>query len=288
MDISRVRYFHVFTEVGSLVKASAILNISQPALSKSLRVLESEIGLKLLESDGRGLRLTSDGHKFRKQTAPLLTQWLELPARLKGEIKSATSRYGSFEVFTTYFLGVMMKHVKLESLEVHEYGPGQLEAAVADERVDIGVTYLPIPKAGVEFLEVTKIRMGVFGASQHAGHLFEKIPFVIPLHPAEGTPSKVMGLDGWPDHKFHRTVNFRVTMMESALELARHGHAVVYLPEFVARLHNENVIASCKLHEIPSPISKKESLQSVFLVRRPQGDETKLEKQIARCLRSLA
>lgn len=287
MDISRVRYFHVFAEVGSLVKAAVILNVSQPALSKSLRVLEGEVGFKLLEADGRGLRLTAEGRAFQKQTAPLLAQWLEVPERLKGDLRPQASRYASFEVFTTYFLGVMMKHVKLESLEVHEFGPGRLEAAVANQQVDVGVTYLPIPKTGVDFVEATKIRMGIFGTAKFKGMPLEKLPFVIPLLPSDGTPSKVLGLDGWPDHKYQRQVNFRVTMMESALELSRHGHCVVYLPEFVARLHNESTIPSCRLIEFDSPIPKKDSLQSVYLVRRPQESETKLERQLARALRSL-
>jgi len=72
MNIDRVRYFSVFAETGSLVSASEILRISQPALSKALKVLESEVNLKLVESDGRGLRLTESGKRFRDQTNPLL------------------------------------------------------------------------------------------------------------------------------------------------------------------------------------------------------------------------
>ncbi len=66
MDIDRVRYFNVFAETGSLVKASEILHISQPALSKALRLLAVEVGAKLLESDGRGrshLKYTTHSHE---------------------------------------------------------------------------------------------------------------------------------------------------------------------------------------------------------------------------------
>jgi DNA-binding transcriptional LysR family regulator len=207
---------------------------------------------------------------------------------MKGEASNVPTRFGSFEVFTTYFLGPLMKFVDLEKLEVHELGPGHLEQAIADQRVDIGITYLPIPKAGVDFVEVTKIKMGVFGlASKFKSQNFSEIPFVIPLSPHEGTPSKVIGLDGWPYHKFQRENKFRVSMMESAMELCRKGHAVAYLPEFIVELHNANVKAECKLTEFESPVPKKDRSQGVFLVRHQRSSESSLERQIAKCLRSL-
>jgi DNA-binding transcriptional LysR family regulator len=288
MDIDRVRYFHVFAETGSLVRASEVLHISQPALSKALRLLETEVGLELIEPDGRGLKLTDAGRNFQKETAVLLRQWLDLPKKLQDAETWTPTRIGSFEVFTTYFLGHLVKFVELDSLEIHEFGPGRLEQAITAEQVDIGITYLPVPRAGVEFTEVTKIKMGVFGrAGEFKSQEFSALPFVTPLLPAGGTPSKVMGLDGWPDHRFERKVKYRVTAMESAMELCRKGHCVAYLPEFVVHLHNENAKPECRLLEIKSPLPQKDRLQSVFLVSRKGSQETTLHRQIAKCLRSL-
>ena len=75
MDIYKLRYFHIFSQTGSLVKAAQILNISQPALSKSLQSLQSEVGRKLIEPDGRGLKLTADGEQFQKSIAEILNTW---------------------------------------------------------------------------------------------------------------------------------------------------------------------------------------------------------------------
>jgi DNA-binding transcriptional LysR family regulator len=288
MDIDRVRYFHVFAETGSLVKASEILHISQPALSKALRLLESEVRLELLQPDGRGLKLTDAGKNFQKETAQLLRQWMDLPRKLQDAETWTPTKIGSFEVFTTYFLGHLVKYVELDSLEVHEFSPGRLEKAVAEGLIDIGITYIPVPCPGVEFTEVTKIKMGVFSrADIYKSVDFAELPFVIPILPEEGTPSKVMGLDGWPDHRFERKVKYRVTMMESAMELCRKGHSAAYLPEFVAHLHNENVKAEYRLHEMKSPLPQKERLQSVFLVHRKGSQESGLHRQLAKCLRSL-
>jgi DNA-binding transcriptional LysR family regulator len=288
MDIDRVRYFHVFAETGSLVRASEVLHISQPALSKALRLLAKEVGLELIEPDGRGLKLTEAGKNFQRETAALLRQWMDLPKKLQMAETWTPTRIGSFEVFTTYFLGHLVEYVELDSLEIHEFGPGRLEQAITDDRVDIGITYVPVPKSGVDFTEVTKIKMGLFSRGEVFRNTdFADLPFVTPLLPAGGTPSKVMGLDGWPDHKFERKVKYRVTVMESAMELCRKGLCVAYLPEFVVHLHNEHVKAEYRLLEIKSPIPQKERLQSVFLVDRKGSQETTLHRQIAKCLRSL-
>lgn len=288
MDIDRVRYFTTFAETGSLVKASEILHISQPALSKALKTLESEVGLTLLEADGRGLKLTEGGKRFLNEARPLLQEWMSISKKIRDQQTWKPSRIGSFEVFTTHFLGHLLKYVDLENLELHELGPGKMEQAVADGRIDLAITYNPVPKSGVDFTEITKIKMGVFGIDSYKSKKFADLPFVIPLQPAEGTPSKVMGLDGWPDHLFERTVKYRVSMMESAFELCREGVAVAYLPEFVVHLHNKRVQPEFRLRELKHPLNEKEGKQSIYLIRRHGSSESSIERQIAKSLRSLS
>jgi len=287
MDIDRVRYFHVFAETGSLVKASEVLHISQPALSKALKLLEHEVGVLLIEPDGRGLKLTSNGLKFKQETQLLLQQWMQVPQKLARGQTVEPTRIGSFEVFTTYFLSRLTQFVEMDALELHEYAPGHLEKAIANKSVDIGITYVPIPTANIEFTEVTKIKMGVFGLKKFKNHPLNDLPFAVPLSPIEGTPSKVIGLDGWPDHKYQRNIKYRVTMMESAMELCRLGLAVAYLPTFVAELHNKNSLVDFKLIEHEVPVPQKDRLQSVFLMQDKQNSESALFKKIARALRSL-
>jgi DNA-binding transcriptional LysR family regulator len=287
MDIGRVRYFNVFAETGSLVKASEVLHISQPALSKALRLLETEVGMKLLEADGRGLKLTDAGTRFRNETRPLLSEWLNISKKVRDQESWKPSRLASFEVFTTYFLGHLLKYVEVANLEIHEFGPGRMEQAVAEERADLAITYVPVPRAGVEFIEVNKVRMGVFGREIFKATKFADLPFVVPILPVEGMPSKVIGLDGWPDHLIERKIKYRVAMMESALELCREGHAVAYLPEFVAHLHNKRMLSEFRLSEFKCPVPSLDRIQSVFLIRRQASPETPLEREIAKSLRSL-
>src|SRR5437660_5845148 len=61
MDPRKLLYFATVVEQGSLAKAAKKLSISQPALSKSMDRLETELGMKLLSRGRAGIAPTSVG-----------------------------------------------------------------------------------------------------------------------------------------------------------------------------------------------------------------------------------
>lgn len=63
----RLRHLHALLEIvrqKSVVQAASSLNISQPAVTKTIRELEDLLGTSLFERDGRGVRLTRQGEVF--------------------------------------------------------------------------------------------------------------------------------------------------------------------------------------------------------------------------------
>ncbi len=287
MDIDRVRYFCVLAKTGSITKASEILRISQPALSKAIKLLGTETGLHLTEREGRGLILTETGMRFLQTAEPLLGSWLNLSKDMQQPVASEHFRVGSFEVFTTYFLSVLLKSYPFCSLDLQEFLPGQLEQSICQRRTDVGITYVPIPTPKVVFKEATKISMGVFGLKNAFDVKELDLPFVVPLAPLEGTPSKVVGLDGWPDHKFPRKFAYRVTLMQSAIEICSQGLALAYLPEFVVNLYNQKAVTKYQLVQYPCAIPEKQRKQSVYIIHRQGEKEGPEIRAIAKALRSL-
>lgn len=62
--MNNLEYYKVFYHVaraGSLTVAAGELNISQPAVSQSLKQLESELSVKLFTRTAKGVRLTAEG-----------------------------------------------------------------------------------------------------------------------------------------------------------------------------------------------------------------------------------
>jgi DNA-binding transcriptional LysR family regulator len=69
MEIRRLRYFARVAEDGSLTKASGVLRIAQPALTRQVRLLEKELGVSLFNRTARGMQLTEEGEYLRSSVA---------------------------------------------------------------------------------------------------------------------------------------------------------------------------------------------------------------------------
>ena len=75
MDERQLERFVDVVESGSLSRTSRRLNISQPALSKSLRLMEEQLGTKLLERGPRGVKLTKFGDVFYRRARSITAQF---------------------------------------------------------------------------------------------------------------------------------------------------------------------------------------------------------------------
>jgi DNA-binding transcriptional LysR family regulator len=289
MDMNRLHYFCTIVKAGSLVKASELLLISQPALSKAIKVLEQEVNQKLIIPSGRGIAVTDYGKALAIEAEILLEKIENLKSLGETRNQSRPLSIATFEVFSTYFLGkVIASEFSSSRVRVFELTPGRMEEAIASGIADIGITYLPIPHADLDILNVSKIDMGIYGATRFLKTKFEDLPFAIPVAVLSATPSKVKGLDGWPDHMISRKIQFEVEMMETALDLCRKGLAVGYFPSFVIDLHNESTKSSMQLVKLESPTKLKKTSQDVYMLKRKSDLESKDFKKIARVLRNLS
>lgn len=74
LDLRLVRYFIVVADELHFGRAAAKLHISQPALSKEIRRLESSLGFRLLARDSRHVALTPEGARFLRDARTLIAQ----------------------------------------------------------------------------------------------------------------------------------------------------------------------------------------------------------------------
>ena len=61
MEINQLRYFRTVAEEEHISRAAEKLNISQPALSTTIRRLENDLGVELFDHVGRTIKLNENG-----------------------------------------------------------------------------------------------------------------------------------------------------------------------------------------------------------------------------------
>jgi DNA-binding transcriptional LysR family regulator len=74
IDLRLLRYLVATVDEGSATRAAAALHVTQPVLSRQLRQLETQSGLRLFDRDGRRLRLTHAGEEFLPRARKLLRE----------------------------------------------------------------------------------------------------------------------------------------------------------------------------------------------------------------------
>ncbi|MEN6315200.1 MAG: LysR family transcriptional regulator [Clostridiaceae bacterium] len=72
MDIKQLIYFLKITEEGNITKAAEKLHIAQPHLSNQLKLLEDELGVKLLERSTRKNQITNAGQMLQHRAKQML------------------------------------------------------------------------------------------------------------------------------------------------------------------------------------------------------------------------
>jgi DNA-binding transcriptional LysR family regulator len=77
VDTRLLRYFAAVAAEGNLTRAAERLFVSQPALTKQIKQLESQLGVQLFTRSRAGMTLTEAGQALAKATPAVLADWDE-------------------------------------------------------------------------------------------------------------------------------------------------------------------------------------------------------------------
>src|SRR6266849_5119453 len=83
MNLRHLRTFVSIADAGGFARAANRLNLSQPALSRQIRALETELGVPLFDRIGRRVQLTSEGEDLLRRSRRLLAEADSLAERAR-------------------------------------------------------------------------------------------------------------------------------------------------------------------------------------------------------------
>lgn len=287
MDTNRLRQFCVIAESGSMTKASQLLYITHSGLSKSMKLLQEELGLVLLRPSGRGLALTDEGMLIYRRAKEFLEQEERL-FKITKEALPKTLKIGTVEIFL-FSLGEQLKRHPFEnkSITLLDLDPGNIEQLIANRQLDFGITYVPFPMENIEITEIGKYRLGCYHLKDAFDNLpISEIPFVVPAQGLSSNPLEIKERDGWLESIYPRVKKYSVNLLSTAIELTLQGLCAIYIPDFIAHKINATRNSKNSLIEVPLPKNQK-NIQRVFLLRHKDQAEDATYKQLYRMVKEI-
>ena len=197
MDIRALRYFQTVAESGSYSRGSELLRISQPAVSRTIRNLEDELGRPVFKRHGHGVTLTEAG-KLLLERSQLLLRQIE---QTKAEIRSGHAGLSGVISFAVppaagHFIapplverfGKAHPHVFLKIVGGFS---GYIHEWLVRGQVDLACLHDPVPQRGFEVTpllneEVFLVgRAGALGAGMAPVRTEDlaRLPLILPSRP---------------------------------------------------------------------------------------------------------
>jgi DNA-binding transcriptional LysR family regulator len=173
MDIRQLTYFQEVAKHKSFTKASQVLHVSQPSLSKMVRSLEEELQIALIDRSSRQIELTEAGSIVYEQGQMILESVNHLSTHLydlmnlkRGKIKVGIPPLIGFLFFPAIIRTFKSKYPDIE-IELIEEGANKIEEMVGDGLLDLGIVVLPMDEETFDVTPFVSEKMMLF---VHASH----------------------------------------------------------------------------------------------------------------------
>lgn len=146
MDLRHLRYFQAVAEELNYSRAARRLHVAQPALSRAVKEIESELGAPVFERTRHYVRLTPAGNVLLQETALLLDRWEESMQRVRRTAvgEEGELRLGYIGPPTQPFLGRLLSEYKQRyprvSIHLEERTPERVWEMVARGRLTVALT----------------------------------------------------------------------------------------------------------------------------------------------------
>ena len=279
MQMKEFQYVLKVAECGTISKAAEELFISQPALTRYLHNLESNLNMKLFERVGRNVQLTPYGESYVEAGKKIqkICDELELEAHasddmIRGTLRIGCGRRGSYilpEIIPEY-----SKRFPSVSIKMSESSYAEVESMLIQGRVDIGIlkeptefagnylTYIPLFEEELVLVTPVDHPLNVH-AKEVPGcnhpwidlSLFRGEHFICYKtgHRNRGLIDKLMLENGLTPNYYFETNN-----ADGMIHLVRGGYGVCFSPEIYAenRLLMDEDNPSIRIFSIGKPVNR--------------------------------
>ncbi|RYD43314.1 MAG: LysR family transcriptional regulator, partial [Verrucomicrobiaceae bacterium] len=143
--IERMRALLIVIEEGSVNRAAVRLRITQPALSRQMKLLESEIGGKLLERESSGVKPTGLGHAVVKTMSPVIASYESALAEVRRQARGTRSElrvgylFSAAQAIVSPAMALLRKSHPELNLKLHDLSPREQIDGLESGELDLAL-----------------------------------------------------------------------------------------------------------------------------------------------------
>jgi len=198
MDLRQLGYFVHVAELGSFTRAATLLGVAQPALSRQVRGLETELRQTLLYRNGRGVSPTEAGKRLLAHGRAILLQVERARHEVEEVRGTAVGRivvgvpHSIGRIITAPFVAEFKRKFPHATLCLTEGLTVHLHEWVLAGRIDVALLHDPVPSPALEILPLREDALSLIGpraGRRQAGadtirlRQLAQVPLIIPSQP---------------------------------------------------------------------------------------------------------
>ncbi len=237
--LEKLHYFYEIAHLGSMKRAAEAVFVTQPSLSKSMKILEEVVGHELFIRLPRGVKLTQAGEVLFNYCHELFSSLKDVEQKFKSldDPMAGSLRVGTYDSIGIYFWPGFLKKFLSKypnlSLEMSTGRSREMQSLLENGELDLIVVINPQkgPQTIVEklnddsfkFYQTTK-KKTLFSDTKTAPLVLMPDSFA----PAQSLKEKMAAF------KVDERKIYSMSSLESVKELTLNGLGLGFLPEFVA------------------------------------------------------
>jgi LysR family transcriptional regulator, nitrogen assimilation regulatory protein len=290
MDLKQLEYFVRVAELGSFTRAALQLGVTQPALSKHLRLLEVELRQNLLIRNGRGASPTEAGKRLLEHGRGILHQVAlakEDLSALRGELAGHVSiglPPSLSRLLTVPLTRAFKAELPLAQLTFTEGFSVPMLEGLRLGNLDMALLYNPASSADLEQTLLYEESLVLISASQADIGLHRTISLKATSRLPLILPSRPNAFRQLLDHEMTRLgvkpkIVMEVDGLNAILSLVQEGLGHAVLPSYTLAHYSEGTFTT---RAIEDP-----KLNSQLMLARPSQRPATLTQQKAKSLLEL-
>lgn len=175
-DIHLLRVFCIVAEAEGFSNAQVVLNVATSTISRQISELETRLGIRLCDRGRTGFRLTNNGETVYQAAQKLFNALGEFQDTIDGS-KGRLFGHLSLGIIENWasnksapIVNALTEFTALApdvTIELHSLAPDDIEFAVLDGKVSIGIGVFHSPKPGLIYYNVCSETVRLYCGKNH-------------------------------------------------------------------------------------------------------------------------